>query len=193
MCIRDSDIVNTTSTFAINKTATTTSTLPIDLVQTFTFDIDCGAAGTAQVTVTTAADGSGSVSNADGIPLVAPGTSCVVTETNLPPDWTVTSTNPASVSTVAGSIAEVEFTNEPDLVELSVVKVIDGLPAALDPDDFSFLIDITCVGGFSTIDGTYQELGAPLSTVQPTLLSGLPAMTECTVVEAATNEFTPQL
>ena len=173
-------IVNTTTSFSITKTATTTSDLPIELAASFGFEIVCGNESPVNITIDTANNGLGSADHNNSIPLVAPGTLCTVTETP-PANWTETSTI-LPFTTADGTTPVLEFVNERDVATLNVDKLIVGLPAPLNQPDFTFDITVSCTGGFTSLSDPYQ-VTAQITTASPYQLAGVPAGAECTVTE----------
>ncbi len=191
------DITNTTSTLSLTKTLTATSAFTLDLDDTFAFNIVCvnGAAtiysGTASITTS---GGSGSAAVLD-LPLVAPGSTCTVTEQGPPAGWTLTgrtggTTSGAAgieVTTAAGTNA-LGFTNDRDTETLTVLKDVTGTPVTPDIADDDFTVDITCVGDF---DGGSVDIGpSTVSEGSPVQVTELPTGSTCTVTETVDPRFT---
>ncbi len=184
-------LTNATSWFDVSKSTTGASTHPLDLDGDFSFSIVCtGPDGTDlyDETVTVTTDGqSGSVGPATdpALPLLPPGSTCEVEET-VPAGWSVTSANPQSITTSSDGGA-VAFTNQRQVADLTVTKVIEGLPVGLDPESFGFTVSVSCSPGFDANPLVLTDL--TLTTAQPLVISDLPVGATCTVTETADPRF----
>ncbi len=192
------EITNTTSTLSLTKIVTTSGALPVDTDASFDFAIVCTAPDATvlfddTVTVTTSGD-SGTAAAAD-LPLVAPGSTCVVTEQGPPAGWTITDrsggtnvgADAVSAVTAAGT-NPVEFTNERDVADLTITKDVVGLPVTPDVADDVFSLTVTCTGDFA--GGTYSVPGPlTVSETAPLVVADLPVGAVCTVVETPDARF----
>ncbi len=185
-------ITNTTSSFTLTKT-TTASDASIDLDGGFEFGIDCGA-GSETVTIDVT-DGIGAAAVAD-LPLVAPGTSCTIRETDLPTGWTIdarTGGTPVGgdgvqFTTSAHTPVDVGFVNRRDVAELTITKVLAGVPAGIDLDAEAFTVAVSCTGGFE--GGTFDVPGPlTVSVDTPLVVGDIPTGSTCTVTEADDPRF----
>ena len=174
---------NSTSTLAIRKGTSVTSDLPLDEDGTFTFDLSCSNGLSETLTITTSG-GSDSIQYPD-TPLVGDGVTCTISE-DVPNGWVLTSPNDVEIETVAGTIAGATFLNERTFADLTISKIILGLPDGEDPTAFEFDLEVRCTGGFDpdpyTTSGTFA-VGSPL------IIEDLPVGAECTVTEDPVDGF----
>ncbi len=179
-------ITNTTSSFTLTKT-TTASGSGIDLDGDFGFDIVCPGSSTSLTIEVTGGSGAASATE---LPLVAPGSTCTVRETALPVGWTVDSrsggTNVGAdgveVTTVAGPPVDVAFVNRRDVAELTINKVLAGVPGGIDLDGETFGVSVRCTGDFA---GGDLVVPGPLtvSVDTPLVVGDIPTGSTCTVTE----------
>ena len=176
-------VTNTTSTLSISKTTDGPTTHPIDLDTGFTFAVECGTLYDASAIIsTTAQTGSWGAPNS---PLLPPGTDCTITEA-ADTLWTVTSTNPQTVTTDSAAVVDAAFTNTRDTGSLTVTKVLDGVPAGTDLDAELFDVLVSCSGGF-TVDP--YEINDTISVDAPLTIDDLPTDAVCTVTETPDPRF----
>ena len=188
------EIVNTTSTFTLDK-VTIGSDLAGSADGTFDFDIVCTFEGTevANTSVSITTTGNAGSALAAALPLVPPGSDCVVTET-VPAGWTVTNlvggtplgTNAIEFTTdVAGT--ELEFENTLDSATLTIEKDVLGFAATPALEAETFTVTVTCTGNFP--GGSFNS--GPLSIVEgtPIDIDGLPVGAVCTVTETPDPRF----
>ncbi len=186
----DVAIVNATGEIMIVKNTQVTSGLPVDITESFDFLVDCGAtySGTHTVdadTVTSATTATGFLRYSD-LPALPNGTDCTVTEQAAPAGWTLTSANDVALTVDSNGVAVAEFTNERDTGELTVNKILDGVPAGTDLDAELFDLTITCAGGFTSPS---HSITGQFSVDEPFVLTNIPTGAECSAVEAPDARF----
>ena len=185
-------ITNTTSSFTLTKT-TMASGASVDLDGGFEFDLTCpGQSSSVTIDVV---DGTGAAAPA-ALPLVAPGTTCTIRETVLPDGWTIDDRTGGTIvgadaiefTTVAGAPTDVGFVNRRDVAELTITKVLAGVPAGLDLDAEPFDVAVRCVGSF---DGGTYDVPGPLtvSVDTPLVVGDIPTGATCTVTETDDPRF----
>ena len=181
-------IVNTTSTLSITKTTDGPGIEPLDLDDTFTFEVECVSptgtvlfAGTQ--TITTSSQ-TGTWATPD-TPLLPPGTECTVTE-NPTVGWTALTPSPIVLVTDSAGIVDAAFENERNAGELTINKVLDGVPAGTDLDAELFDVTVTCTGGFAT--DPFVTTGQ-FSVDTPFVVTDLPTGTSCAAVETPDPRF----
>ena len=188
------EIVNTTSTFSLDK-VTIGSDLAGSADGTFDFAIVCTFEGTevANTAVSITTTGNAGSALAAALPLVPPGSECVVTET-VPAGWTVTNltggtplgTNAIEFTTdVAGT--ELEFENTLASATLTINKDVLGSAATPALEAETFTVTVTCTGNFP--GGSFNS--GPLSIVEgtPIDIDDLPVGAVCTVSETPDPRF----
>ena len=165
-----------------------------DPVDTFTFDIECTRGGnvvhsgshTLTTSTATATGATGGITY-DELPLLAPGTTCVIGEQDPGSDWTQVGGD-VTVEIAADSTPTAVFTNEREVREFTVTKEIEGLPDGVDMDATGFVVDLTCTGDF---DGTNSLTltDQVVSVDVPLVLAGFPLGANCVVIEDAEVQF----
>ncbi len=188
-------ITNSTGSLIIDKRTIAATTHPIDPVADVDFRLDCTYPDTSTTsqTFTVTADAltptgaSGGVSHTD-IGVLPPGTTCTATETGAPAGWSLTSDGSVALTiTEANPEPTATFENTRDTGTLTITKVLDGVPAALDLDAEDFVVDVSCSGGF-TVD-PYVMNGLTVSVDTPRVIADLPTGADCTVTERADPRF----
>ena len=190
-------ITNRTGELIVAKEARVSSEHPVTLEQTFTFDLGCtdpaGAAvfsGTRTVTTDLIGDGSATGGiHYDELPLLPDGTACTITEPAdlQPAGWVTTSDASVDVLIDSTAPATASFVNERLVTDLVVAKKIEGLPADLDPANFSFDFTVVCNHADLPVDYTV----GPFTIVGETdhRIENLPVGASCTVTEAPDPQF----
>ncbi len=193
-------IVNSTGEIMIVKITEALTSHPINVTESFDFNVDCGAVHNADYTIATstalsATSATGALAY-DDLPALPNGTSCTVTEISSLPGWSLVS--PASVdltvdATLLGDDAPTAtFTNRRDTASLTIAKQLDNVPAGVDLDDETFILDLSCVGTFTTAgapDGSYDIDDIAFSVNTPAVVPALPTGTSCSITEHADPRF----
>ena len=182
------EVTNTTSTLSIAKVTDGSSTHAIDLDATFIFDVTCTAPDGAELfdgaqTITTDAQAGSWVTPAT--PLLPPGSECSIVEQPLA-GWTPTTPSAVTVETDSASIVEAAFVNRRDTGELTVAKVLEGVPAGVDLNAETFDVEVTCSGEFTT---PAILVSGQISVDSALIITDLPTGTECAVLEAPDARF----
>lgn len=155
-----------------------TTTAPPTVDTTFTFTVDCdGTAFDRRVPITVpAGQTSASAVPLTGLPF---GTTCAVTEVDVPAGWSVHDISPASVVVGAGGAATVTVTAT-DARQLAGVALIKRVTGPVDGVGHSFGLHVACSDGFAADAAIAVPAG---STSGRTELGGITSGATCTVTE----------
>ena len=176
------DFTNRTSALTLQKETSVSGPLPLDEDGTFTFDLTCDNGLSETLTITTSG-ASASIGYPD-VPLIADGAECTVSE-NIPVGWELTSPNDVDIVAETGESAEATFVNERQLADLTISKIVVGLPIG-DPTTLEFEVSVQCTGGFDP--DPYSTTGT-FSMGTPFVVTDLPVGSECTVTETPADGF----
>ncbi len=194
------EIVNSTGTIEIHKITSALSDLPVDVTGDFSFSTVCdnGTSLTHDVTVDSILESPvgppppGMVSHFGAtipwseVGLHPTGTTCVVSEVDVPTGWSVTGEDAVDITLEAG-VMTATFENLRDTETLSITKSLEGVPEGTDLDDERFDVTVTCVGSFE--DGAV-ELTGEVSVNDALTIDGVPTSAICEVNEAEDLRFT---
>jgi len=192
-----STITNSSGDFVLLKETVAASTHPIVAIEPFEFQIVCtGPNGNTvfdEIRIvepgTSTAGGAIGGIRYDQLPLLGQGTTCVVSEQNIPADWTLTTPNDVELEIGSQPAPTIHFVNEHDTGSLEVTKSTVGLPAGVPPEGLSFEVSVVCNHPNLPID--YEAGPVTLSGSDAVVIEDLPAQASCVVTEADDVRFTP--